>query len=401
METIERPQSMAAVLPDELVAEVLSFLAVKSLMRFRCVNKSFNTLISDPHFVQMHLKNSARNPHLAVMSQDDNSVDYGVLTLPMSLLLKNSSTTVQYDPYFGLNEDYRSWWVIGSCNGLLCLFDRYYESTMDRSASRLLSLWNPATRTQSEFVLASSHRYDEFSFGYDKLNETYKVVAYHLTEGEHGIPITEMKVFSMRDNYLINIQCFPAVAPVSLLFFSRNCGVYLSGTVNWLVIRDLYSYSRITNDQYVILSLNLSTETYTQLLLPRGFDKVPDYRPRLVVLMDCLCFCHDFQNTHFVIWKMKDFGVKESWIQLYKVGYENLFSTLVENNNLFSSLKFKVYGLLPLYLSKSGDTLIWTYDKEKAFIYNGKKNRVERIGITNTILWLHAKDYVESLASTR
>jgi hypothetical protein len=228
------------------------------------------------------------------------------------------------------------------------------------------------------------------------------VVAYHLTEGEHNIPITEMKVFSTRDNYLINIQCFPAVVPVSLLFFSRNCGVYLSGTINWLVVRDFYSYSsRITNDQYVILSLNLSTETYTQLLLPRGFDKVPDYRPRLVVLMDCLCFCHDFQNTHFVISQMKDFGVTESWIQLYNVGYENLFSTLVENNNLLSSLKFKLQGLLPLYLSKSGDTLIWTYDKEKAFIYNCKDNRVEQIGITNTIVWLHAMNYVESLVSTR
>lgn len=126
---------VAAVLPNELVVEVLSFLAVKSLMRFRCVNKSSNTLISDPHFVQLHLMNSTRNPHLAVMSQDDNSVDYGILTLPMSLLLKNPSTTIQYDPYFGLNKDYRSWWVIGSCNGLLGLFDRYYESTMDHSAS--------------------------------------------------------------------------------------------------------------------------------------------------------------------------------------------------------------------------------------------------------------------------
>ena len=219
METIKRPQSMAAVLPDELVAEVLSFLAVKFLMRFRCVNKSFNTLISDPHFVQMHLKNSARNPHLTVMSHDNNGFDFSVLTLPMSLLLENPSTTVQYHPYFGLNEDYRRWIVIGSCNGLICLFDRYYELTSDHSSSRHLCLWNPATRTQSEFVLASSHKYDEFSFGYDNLRGTYKVVVYHLEQDDDvGDAISEMKIFSLSDNYLINIQCFPAVVPVSFLF---------------------------------------------------------------------------------------------------------------------------------------------------------------------------------------
>ncbi|AES87567.1 F-box protein interaction domain protein [Medicago truncatula] len=401
MEAINQPQSLAAVFPDELVAEVLSLLAVKPLMRFRCVNKFFNTLISDPHFVQMHLKNSARNPHLAVMSHNHNGFDFRVLTLPMSLLLKNPSTTIQYHPYFGLNDHYLRWRVIGSCNGLLCLIDRYYEFT--RLDSRLLCLWNPATRTQSEFVLASSDEYNEFSFGYDNLNGTYKVVAYHLNDREHCTPISEIKVFSLRDNYLINIQCFPAVVPVSFLFLSRNNGgVHFSGTINWLVVRDYCFNSIITMEKYVILSINLSTETYTQLLLPRGFDdEVPDYQPRLVVLMDCLCFCYDFQNTHFVIWQMKDFGDQESWIQLYKVGYKNLFSTPVRKNHLSSSLEFKSQVMLPLYLSESGDTLIWTYDEYKAFIYKGKDNRVERIGITSTVLWLHAKDYVESLVSTR
>ncbi|AES87586.1 F-box protein interaction domain protein [Medicago truncatula] len=299
MEAIKRPQSVAVVLPGELVAEVLSFLAVKSLMRFRCVNKFFNTLISDPHFVQMHLKNSAQNPHL----------------------------------------DYRRWRVIGSCNGLICLFDLYYKLTSDHSSSRHLCLWNPATRTQSEFVLASSHKYDEFSFGYDNLRGTYKVVVYHIEHDDVGDAISEMKIFSLSDNYLINIQCFPAVVPVSFLFSSRRR--HLSGTINWLVVQDYYYNSIITMEKYVILSLNLSTETFTRLLLPRGFDdEVPNYQPRLVVLMDCLCFCYDFQNTHFVIWQMKDFG-EESWIQLYKVGYKTLFSTLIPTNHLFSSLKFK------------------------------------------------------------
>lgn len=47
-----------AFLPDELIFEVLSFLPVRSLVRFRCVSKSWKTLISDSTFVKLHLHNS-------------------------------------------------------------------------------------------------------------------------------------------------------------------------------------------------------------------------------------------------------------------------------------------------------------------------------------------------------
>jgi hypothetical protein len=92
--------------------------------------------------------------------------------------------------------------------------------------------------------------------------------------------------------------------------------VHLNGTINWLAVLG-YSCSKFgfalierifTVEVYVIVSLDLSTETYTEPLLPRGFAKKPRCPPKLVVLMDCLCFCHDFEKTHFVICQMKDFG---------------------------------------------------------------------------------------------
>jgi hypothetical protein len=49
-------------------------------------------------------------------------------------------------------------------------------------------------------------------------------------------------------------------------------------------------------------------------LLPSGFDQVPLFEPNLQVLMDRLCFSHDFNKTEFVIWQMKDFGVQDSVI---------------------------------------------------------------------------------------
>jgi F-box interacting protein len=199
---------------------------------------------------------------------------------------------------------------------------------------------------------------------------------------------SQVKVFSLGGHSWKNIQHFPVIP-----LYKFN-GVYLNGVINWLAHRDNSTSSgyfglnhSITIQQHVILSLDLSTETYIQLLLPRGFDKLPLYKPTLVVLRESLCFCYDFVKTHFIIWQMKDFGIQESWIQLFKISYNNFFS------------RFKWLDLLPLYLSENGYTLILANNGVgEAFIYNCRGfNKVERIEVTDNIFWSEAQDYVESL----
>jgi len=86
-----------------------------------------------------------------------------------------------------------------------------------------------------------------------------------------------------------------------------NYGVYFSGCIHWLA---LYSYSHfrykwedISIDQFFIISLDLSTETYTKLMLPSGLNEVPREAPILRVLKTCLCFSHDFEGTHLLYGK--------------------------------------------------------------------------------------------------
>jgi hypothetical protein len=69
----------------------------------------------------------------------------------------------------------------------------------------------------------------------------------------------------------------------------KDDGEHLSGTVNWL--------AEDKSEQLVIVSLDLSTETYKQFLLPPGFDDVLFVQPILRVLMDCLCFSHDYKKN--------------------------------------------------------------------------------------------------------
>jgi F-box interacting protein len=131
----------------------------------------------------------------------------------------------------------------------------------------------------------------------DNSTETYKIVVFNPQS-------YEVRVFNF-------IQSFPVVPfdDVPESYYDRGVYAYVNDSLNWLAIRE--------ESQYVIISLDLSSETYRQLLPPQDFDdKMSLVVPTLAVLMDSLCFCYDFNGTNFIIWQMKEFGVQESWIQL-------------------------------------------------------------------------------------
>lgn len=158
-------------LPDELIMEVLSFLSVKYLMRFKCVCKSWKTIISDPTFVKLHLKISARNKHLALFSiLFRHSSYFSIAGFSLCRLLKNKSINLANKPNFRLKDVYGFLYPVGSCNGLLCLFGYFSINNYEET---LLYLWNPATRTLSDKILflrqyeVNFKRYWKFAFGYD------------------------------------------------------------------------------------------------------------------------------------------------------------------------------------------------------------------------------------------
>ncbi|AES79312.1 F-box and associated interaction domain protein [Medicago truncatula] len=220
------PSQLQAFLPDELITEVLSFLSVKSLMRLKCLSKSWKYLMSEPYFAKLHLNRTTQNAVL----------------FP---LLKNPAR----DPYYQLTDkDCR--YIIGSCNGLLCLFGgSEYRADEGGTISEKLDL--------DDGLDFPSH----FKFGYDNSTETYKVV-YFTPE------TTNVRVFSLGVNVWRNIQDSPMTHHLR-----RWKVVYVRGSVNWLAIHnyigDDYNCKGITIEQFVIISLDLGTEAHTKLLLQR------------------------------------------------------------------------------------------------------------------------------------
>uniref|UniRef100_A0A6V7QW55 F-box domain-containing protein n=1 Tax=Ananas comosus var. bracteatus TaxID=296719 RepID=A0A6V7QW55_ANACO len=64
-ETENRRKMLSSAYPDELISEVLVRLPVKSLLRFRCVSRTWRSLISDPHLIESHRRRSQQHPSLS------------------------------------------------------------------------------------------------------------------------------------------------------------------------------------------------------------------------------------------------------------------------------------------------------------------------------------------------
>ncbi|CAI8614943.1 unnamed protein product [Vicia faba] len=380
-------------IPNDLIFEVLSFLAVKSVMRMRCVSKFCNSLYTDLVFVKLHFDRSQQQPHLTLVTTS-HPLTLRLVPFLVSNLLENPPITLTRDPCYVINNYFYPWElfhrVIGSCNGLICIL-----SYSDISSFFWLSLWNPSTRVMSKqlgfnFALFSDDFKDptsfKFSFGYDHSTNNYKVVM--LKFHSHKLRIIEARVFSLRDNVWRQIQNFPSI-PLQMLDIRHqvNQGVYLNDTLNWLA---LFGFK----DTYVevVISLDLGTETYRQIELPPRFDEKPYVDPTISVLMNHICFSYHFKNTHFVIWRMMEFGVEESWTQILKISYESL--------NIQSYFMDRRFYLMPLYLSENSETLVLAHNLEdQAIIYNIRDNTAQRTRITNKISWFSIKNYVESLVS--
>ncbi|XP_058761572.1 uncharacterized protein LOC131634963 [Vicia villosa] len=148
-------------------------------------------------------------------------------------------------------------------------------------------------------------------------------------------------------------------------------------------------------DQFVIISLDLSTETYRQLLPPSGLVEVPPIFPTISVLRDCLCFSYHIKTTHFAIWMMMEFGVQQSWTQFLNISCVDL-----QNHHEYQRFGYE-YLLHPLWLSKNDGTIILASShEEQAFLYNWRDNSVIKTRITNHVLWMFSHNYIETLVPT-
>ncbi|XP_057453186.1 F-box/kelch-repeat protein At3g23880-like [Lotus japonicus] len=351
---------------EELQLEILSWLPVKSLVRFKCISKSWKSTISDSQFIKLHLLRS---------SSKRNTDFTHLLSLVRSPPESPSAATTVAIP-----DEYI---FSGTCNGLICLLTFEYLYLQFR-------LWNSATRSMSQhspplYFPINCNCY--LGFGYDSSTDTYKVVVAvsHSVSWETTVHVYNMGYDTCWRT--IQLSHFPSMCP-------GGDAVYVNNTLNWSAINLTYigdSTQLMNSDPGTILSFDLGKETCAQLPLPYCNQDINWYVPNLGVLRDCLCFCQTDKETCFEIWQMKEFGVHESWTRLFHItGFESIFRNI------------QLWHSFAMYMSENGDALLLSKSRVPPFeavLYTQKDNKLELMNIANDIVDCYAHNYIESLVS--
>ncbi|KAF9663475.1 hypothetical protein SADUNF_Sadunf17G0054400 [Salix dunnii] len=156
-------------LPQEIIVDILTYLPVKSLVKFKCVCKSWRSLISDPQFAKMHLKRAYEDENinrqrLLVATDPLYSVDFEAASGG-----DNDNTLVELPFPNAVNhgDSFAVGLFLGSCDGIVCILNEVDD----------VVLWNPSTRESKKLPGPSSSLHKDFStgLGYDSTTDDYKM----------------------------------------------------------------------------------------------------------------------------------------------------------------------------------------------------------------------------------
>ncbi|KAA8548443.1 hypothetical protein F0562_000127 [Nyssa sinensis] len=174
-----------------------------------------------------------------------------------SLAIQPSVDAVELD--YPMKNPHNSVWIVGSCNGLICIAIEEYD----------IFIWNPSTRKSKRLPNSGMRmRYGCFmiyGFGYDDSTDDYKVVGIYCVVGNVGSYETEVKIYTLRTDSWRRIQDFPCGIPLD------DSGKYANGALHWAASSDAgSSYS------WVIVSFDLAKETYGEVAQP-NYGGRPQY----------------------------------------------------------------------------------------------------------------------------
>ncbi|OMP06226.1 hypothetical protein CCACVL1_01670 [Corchorus capsularis] len=286
--------SISNEVPKMLIMDILSRLPLKSLLRFRCVSKSWCSSFENPNFYTNNRLPSSKNP-INRLNQNFLLID-GQQASFFTLEKKQGKVDVKeqennHTPDDLLHNLYFR--ITDPCNGLLCLQENYFPIIENQiPIQRTLRLWNPCTKeikilpqitisSPSQYYTASKYynysyviEFDSIGFGFDRKTNDYKVIAfvtYNYTSRHDKLikAIREAHLYSRSRNswkqitppspdFRFGLPNFPWSPHI--LVGNKICSTYIDGICYW----------GVSNDQYggFILSFDMVEQVYSTISLP-------------------------------------------------------------------------------------------------------------------------------------
>ncbi|XP_051134216.1 F-box/kelch-repeat protein At3g23880-like [Andrographis paniculata] len=287
-------------LPDEIIAEILPWLPVKSLLKFRCVSKSWRSLISTTEFIKTHLKISTKSNvgcHNRLLIGSGRPLPTNFHTFVLNPRIDDERNSLSDTLVLDYNSC-DSIRIIGSCNGLVCVVLDDYT----------IVLWNPATRKSKKLPFSYPDTlWSVYGFGYAESTDDYKVmeicsVCNHLDEYE-----TRVNVYSWRRNSWRDMEWSGGAAVAA----ENNPGVFVNGAIHWLTC----------SDHWGLIVFDVATGACSSVELPRHRNEDVEHVMLGVVSGGgLLCASFDY-GSYMDVWVMGEYGAQESWTKLACLSY--------------------------------------------------------------------------------
>ncbi|XP_055828356.1 F-box/kelch-repeat protein At3g06240-like [Solanum dulcamara] len=301
---------------EGMIMDILIRLPVRSLLRFKCVSKLWKTLISESYFKMKHLShanNDLNSQKLLVREQFSSGIyNFFSYSLSTNQLVRDAQNRPSNCSPFA------DAYIYSSCDGLVLL-------GLVHSFRNQLLLWNHSTRESMELILPhSGFRLEDttFGFGYDANSNDYKIVKVN----KGGVLLPSIEILTLKSRSWRSICNFPTIVCPKTgsqmeihPYLYNGCVmspvVFVHGAFHWL--------GRSHN--YSVVSFSTSNEVYRDIpLLERmyRFDHKQSTNYGISVFGGMLCFYsthnyHRDQPVTFQLWGMKDYGVVESWTELF------------------------------------------------------------------------------------
>ncbi|KAK1357921.1 hypothetical protein POM88_051177 [Heracleum sosnowskyi] len=309
MKKLQRP------IPEEIIILILERLPPKSLLRFKCVQKSWNHLIRSPSFVTAHSNCQKKYLLFGAMYREHSYEfdDLYVHSSPLSLRFDEVQCKEyyrihqQYDEYHKMHPedaDYysRVLWYAAS-HGLICYTNDHMEYERD------IFLWNPAIRKLK--ILPSPPRppglvlWLALAFGYCQKANDFKVVKILNSQAYKFAKQTiEVEVYSLNTNSWKTINGDNLIHTITV---SQHDWVFLNSTAYF---RGSNCEAEPTSEYYsTIVSYDTDKDIMKEIPTPETRDNFFFSYRSILVLNDSLVYFTGKPHEHsFNMWVLKQGG---------------------------------------------------------------------------------------------
>ncbi|XP_058737433.1 F-box/kelch-repeat protein At3g23880-like [Vicia villosa] len=286
--------------------EILLRLPVKTVLRCRCVCKSWLSLISDPNFATSHFQFALSPPTHKLVFLEKFPDAPEIISINFDASLNDDSS------YSSLSLDFFSFQscceIIGSCRGFLFLHCNIY-----------FYLWNPSTGVNKNIpaspitIYSNDHLFIThlYGFGYDPSTDDYLVVFGFYEYHDPADSSIDLAIFSLRANKWKQIESgshFPyKIFPKG--GYDPRAGLLLNETIHWLV------YNCETS-RYAIIAFDLKETRMSEIALPDEFifsltnTSFIEYD---LLVLGGLISVWNVEKYTIEIWVMQEYKVHSSW----------------------------------------------------------------------------------------